>query len=234
MRTLCLQKFTYVRFFIWLCTGVLAACASNNRPSHITSIGAEDLTRKKPVNVIIYHESKILSKTNKFDSVSTLTLRALESLSTEKRISLNKTASHSGDWLSVADQYFDDKEYNWTLRYRDTPFPEIGFQNFSTDIDSSSGVHFRYCKERTIQFANLSKNQLSEKKTYWEHQFYSAAIQSLYLLMKGKTSDLLPIQIRDYHGKIVNGTILGETGDYMFVLDGETFIYIIPKNIETS
>jgi hypothetical protein len=46
--------------------------------------------------------------------------------------------------------------------------------------------------------------------------------------MKGN-NELTPIQIKTYDGSLVNGTKLSENERYVFVLNGETEIYIVPK-----
>lgn len=209
---------------------MLAACASDNRPSYITSIGHEDLTSKKPINVIVYHdESQKGSQANKlFDQNAKIIITKLKKLHAQNELNLSNTTTHNGNWLEVADNFFSDDDYNWVIRLPHADLPEIKFQNFSTDIDSSNGVHFRYCKERTIQYANIPSSQLSKDHEHWSKQFYTLATYSLYLLMKGNT-ELGPVAVRDYNGRKVSGTLLGETDDYRFILDGETHIYIAPK-----
>lgn len=221
---------THNKLMFLFISGLLSACASNNRSNYVTSIGTEDLTQKKPVNVIIYQERNLEARENKevFNRAANEISSTLKQLSDKNRIRLNNTAFYSGDWFDVADLHFKDEDYNWTLKLWDSNLPKLGFQNFSTDIDSSVGVHFRYCKERTIQFANLSETQFSENPTYWKNQFYPAAIDSLYFLMKGN-NELTPIQIKTYDGSLVNGTKLSENERYVFVLNGETEIYIVPK-----
>lgn len=230
MKNIRLLKIYHVRFFIWLYISLLAACANNNRPSHITSIGHEDLTQKKPINVIIYHnESQSESQaTQVFDKKNHRVISKLKNLHETRKISLNNVATHGGDWLEIADRYFNDDDYNWVINLPNSNLPEMRFQNFSTDIDSSIEVHFRYCKERSIQFANISTSRILADHELWLSQFYPLAIHSLYLLAKGNT-ELLPVQVRDYGGRTVNGTLLGEKDEYMFILEGETHIYIAPK-----
>jgi len=225
-----LQLITKKQLTLLLFSGVLSACVSNNRPSHITSIGIEDLTQKKPVNVIFYDNtvSTLPEKAEVFGQASKQILNSLTILSNTNKLSLKNTATYSGDWNDVANLHFNDKDYNWVLRFWGSRLPKLGFQNFSTDIDSSSEVHFRYCQERTIQFANIPDSQLVKDSEYWLKQFYPAAIHSLYLLMKGNI-ELTPIQVSAYGGKLINGTRLGENERFIFVLDGETKIYIVPK-----
>jgi len=224
------HKFFFINLFIGLFAGFLTACASNNRPSHITSIGHEDLTSKKPVNVIIYHDKnqKSSQASGVFKQNAQRVIVKLKHLDDTQKLSLNNIATHEGPWLEVADNYFSDDDYNWTIKLLHSNLPEIRFQNYSTDIDSSIEVHFRYCKERTIQFANISAARISADQEYWLDQFYPLAIHSLYLLMKGNT-ELVPVEIRDYQGRPIDGTLLGETDDYRFILNGETHIYITPK-----
>ena len=224
------QLVTIKPLTLLLISGVLCACVSNNRPNNITSIGIEDLTQKKAVNAIIFDNISPAAqeKTKSFDQAAKDITNALKELAKGNKIRLNNTAAYTGDWLDVADLHFNDADYNWTLRFWDSHLPKLGFQNFSTDIDSSIEVHFRYCKERTIQFANISESQLSKDRKYWLKHFYPAAIHSLYLLMKGNI-ELAPIQVKAYGGRLVNGTKLGENEDFIFVLNGETEIYIVPK-----
>ena len=225
-----LQLLSKKHLLLLLLSGVLTACVSNNRANYITSIGIEDLTQKKAVNVIIYNDtdSEEHDTTADFHQAANEISNTLKLLTNTNKIRLNNTAMYAGDWHDAADLYFNDEQYNWTLRFWGTNLPKLGFQNFSTDIDSSIEVHLRYCKERTIQFANISESQLSKHHEYWLKQFYSAAIHSLYLLMKGNI-ELTPIHIEAYGGRKVNGTKLGENERFIFVLNGETEIFIVPK-----
>ena len=224
------QLLTKKKLTLLLISVVLNACVSNNRPNNITSIGIEDLTQKKAVNAIIFDNLSpvVQEKTNNFDQAAKDITNALKEQAKANKIRLNNTATYTGDWLDVADLHFNDADYNWTLRFWDSNLPKLGFQNFSTDIDSSIEVHFRYCKERTIQFANISESQLSKDREYWLKHFYPAAIHSLYLLMKGNI-ELAPIQVKAYGGRLVSGTKLGESEHFIFVLNGETEIFIVPK-----
>ncbi|WP_018416575.1 hypothetical protein [Teredinibacter turnerae] len=230
-----LKLVTKKQLVLFLISGALFACASNNRSDHITSIGIEDLTQKKPVNVIIYHDKNYAAneRVAKFDLAAIEIANSLKALNNAKKIRLNNAAIYTGDWKDVADLHFNNTEYNWTLRFWDSNLPTLSFQNFSLDIDSSIEVHFRYCQERMIQFANLPESQYSKSREFWIKQFYPAAIHSLYLLMKGN-KELTPIQVKDYSGRMVNGTKLGENADFIFVLNGETEIYIVPKLITKS
>jgi hypothetical protein len=40
-------------------SGLLSACASNNRSNYVTSIGSEDLTQREAVNVIFYQDRSL-------------------------------------------------------------------------------------------------------------------------------------------------------------------------------
>lgn len=224
-----LQLLTIRQLALLLISSMLCACVSN-RANNITSIGIEDLTHKKPVNVIIYHDIDLGTheRTTDFHQAAKEISNTLKRLANTNKIRLNNTDIHAGDWLDVADLHFNDEHYNWTLRFWDSNLPKLGFQNFSTDIDSSIEVHFRYCKERTIQYANIPESQLLKEREYWLKQFYPAAIHSLYLLMKGNI-ELTPIQVRAYGGRLINGTKLGENERFIFVLNGETEIFIVPK-----
>ena len=231
MKYILLQRLFYVRFFICFFIGLIASCTSNNRFNHITSIGHEDLTRTKPINVIIYHDksqNSLKKATHVPDSKAQGVIQKLKSLNDLNKIILKNVTTHEGDWREVADNYFHSDDHNWTIELSHSDLPEIKFQNFSTDIDSSIEVHFRYCQERTIQFANISASTILADREYWLDQFYSLAIHSLYLLMKGNT-ELMPVEVRDYQGKIIWATLLGETKNYRFILKGETHIYIAPK-----
>lgn len=219
-------------FMSAICIGLLTSCATNsNRPDYISSIGDEDLTFKKPVNAIVYYESQPEAKPTRSELKrnAQFVIESLKSLNESKKIKVNNLATHNGKWFDVANNYFRDDDYNWRIKLIDSELPEIKFQNYSNDIDASTGVHFRYCKERTIQFANISTATISANYEYWNAQFYPLALESLYLLMKGNT-ELAPLTIRNYDGKAIGGTLLGETEDFMFILDGETHIYIAFKN----
>ncbi|MFQ3231287.1 MAG: hypothetical protein ACI9DO_002671 [Reinekea sp.] len=56
---------THNKLIFLFISGLLSACASNNRSNYVTSIGTEDLTPKKPVNVIIYQERNLEARENK-------------------------------------------------------------------------------------------------------------------------------------------------------------------------
>ena len=226
------QKRAFQYFMSVLCIGLLTSCATNsNRPDYVSSIGHEDLTFKKTVNVIVYYETRTEAKQTRNDLKrnAQFVIESLHNLNESKKIRVNHLATHNGEWFDVANNYFRDNDYNWRINVIDSEHPEIKFQNYSNDIDTSTGVHFRYCIERTIQFANISTATLSANYEYWIEQFYPLALESLYLLMKGNT-ELAPVTIRNYEGKAIGGTLLGETEDFMLVLNGETHIYIASKN----
>jgi hypothetical protein len=227
-----IQKRAFQYFISVLCIGLLTSCAtSSNRPDYISSIGHEDLTFKKPVNAIVYYESQPEAKQTRSELKrnAQFVIEGLNNLDESKKINVNNLATHNGNWFAVANNYFRDDDYNWRIKLIDSELPEIKFQNYSNDIDTSKGVHFRYCKERTIQFANISTATISANYEYWNEQFYPLALQSLYLLMKGNTG-LAPITIRNYEGNAIGGTLLGETENFIFILYGETHIYIASRN----
>lgn len=94
---------THNKLMFLFISGLLSACASNNRSNYVTSIGTEDLTQKKPVNVIIYQDRNLEARENKevFNRAANEISSTLKQLSDKNRIRLNNTAFYSGDWFDV-------------------------------------------------------------------------------------------------------------------------------------
>ena len=87
MRNIRLHRFFFVILFSWLCVGLITACASNNRASHITSIGHEDLTSEKSINIIIYQDKNNvnLEASDVFERNAQRVIVNLKNLNTAKK-----------------------------------------------------------------------------------------------------------------------------------------------------
>lgn len=205
---------------------MLGACGTA-RLNTLDSIGSDDLTSKKPINILVYTKQ---NKSNEIvlKNASNSLFREARKFSQQEKISLNSTGVSPGDWKDIAEDYFHEDEYNWIFEQRNKKYPEIAFQNFSDDIDSSREVHYRFCQLRTIQFANIKKETLSNDLEYWQSEMYSAAINGIYLLFKGNSS-MDTQKFNTIEGRSLAGSILGGTEKYTFVLVGETNLYIFPK-----
>lgn len=208
---------------------LVTSCASMNRLNTLESIGSDDLTSKKPINILVYAKQAEVKKSSLEEAANTLFNEAGKYVQ-QGKLTLNSTGISQGDWKEIADNYFHADEYNWIFEIRDEKYPEIAFQNFYDDSKASREVHYRFCQLRTIQFANISLSTLNEAPTYWQNEIYSAAIDGVYFLFKGNDS-MVTQTFTTLDGKLLTGSVLGETDQYTFIFLGETNLYILPKKI---
>ena len=215
---------------------LLTACSTQMvTRSIITSIGQEDVSLKKPINVVIYQKSNdSLSIENQStqlnDAVDQIT-KKLKSYESNGQIKLNNMGSALGAWESAANEVFDENEYNWLFEIKRSSTPKVAFRHFSKDIDSSKGMHFRFYALRSIEFANIDARTVNKQYEFWVEKLITASTDAAYLLLKGNDS-MAEIQFTRVDGSESIGTFLGETDQYKFIFYGEKYLFIAPRHTD--